>query len=182
MEKNTNKPTLSELQQSGAVFPAAEAKKSDAPVYRFSVVPPGNPQNVVILSYNYVGKLVTITFSHDCTDAFIHTAKNEAPVKIIPRTNGQLPKQFDAWLNVNCHIKDISNFDLSFEKFWTTYNNKVGNIARVKKKWNSMPAIDRIMALGFVGRMRNYYDRQGIMFPYPETYLNQRRWENIINQ
>jgi len=172
--------TIEALQESGVIFPASSVKKTEAPVYRFSIVPPNNPQNVAILAYNYVGKLVDIAFSHDCTEPFIHTAKTEAPVRIVPRPNGQLPKQFDHWLAAKCSIKDISNFDLSFEKFWTVYNNKVGNMARVKKKWNSLPELDRIMALGFVNRMRNFYDSKNIMFPYPETYLNQRRWENIL--
>ena len=167
---------------------------SDAPVYMFSVVPQSNPQNVVVLTYNYVGRLVDMAFGADCTDSFIYTAKQEAPVRILmpPKppsgsaqrgesTTARLPKQFDAWLAVKCVIKDISNFDLSFEKFWGAYGNKVGNVARVRKKWDSLPELDRIMALGFISRMRNYYDSKGIVFPFPETYLNQRRWENVIN-
>jgi hypothetical protein len=154
---------------------------NDAPVYRFSVVSSSYPQNVVILTYNYVGRLVDMTFGADCTDGLIHTAKAEAPVRVVPRQNGQLPRQFDAWLAARCRIKDISNFDLSFEKFWTAYGNKVGDVKRVRRKWESLPELDRIMALGFIPRMRNYYDGRGIVFPFPETYLNQRRWENVLN-
>ena len=165
--------------------------KHDAPVYRFSMVAPGNTQNVVILSYNYVGRLADMTFGSDCTDGFIFRAKQEAPVRVVPPltppkegnlpTRGRLPKQFDGWVADGCSVKDISKFDLSFEKFWGAYGNKVGDMKRVKKKWENLPEIDRIMALGFISRMRGYYDSRGIVFPFPETYLNQRRWENVLS-
>jgi hypothetical protein len=79
-----------------------------------------------------------------------------------------------------CDIKQINEIDTSFNAFWNTYDYKVGNKNRVAKKWNELPDDDRILALGFIRRYRNWCDRKKIEYCYPETYLNQRRWENLI--
>lgn len=68
--------------------------------------------------------------------------------------------------------------DLSFQRFWDEYDNKIGARARVQKKWELLPDSDKISALKYIA----IYDmvllkNQGTSKAYPETYLNQRRWE-----
>jgi len=156
-------------------------EKHDAPVYRYSVVAPVNTQDVVIFTYNYVGRLVDMTFGGDCTDAFIHTAKREAPVRVVPRPSGQLPLQFDRWLEAKCKVKDITNFDLSFNKFWDAYDKKVGNKKDAQKAWDRLPELDKIMAFGGIRKQRMLYERDRLCIPFVTTYLHQRRWENVLS-
>lgn len=85
---------------------------------------------------------------------------------------------FPGWRKAGYSVKDITAFDVSFERFWSLYGKKVGNKAGVEKKWGKLSWDERVMAIGCIGRMRRYYDQKGIDLPYPETYINQRRWEN----
>lgn len=69
--------------------------------------------------------------------------------------------------------------DLSFARFWAAYNNKVGNKKRAEKLWVALQENERIAVLEHLPKY-NYYlkTHQGLMKAYPETFLNQRRWEN----
>ena len=69
--------------------------------------------------------------------------------------------------------------DLSFEKFWNTYGNKVGNKKRSKRLWGQLNPTERARALAYIKVYDNYlWQNKGIAKAYPETYLNQKRWEN----
>jgi hypothetical protein len=72
--------------------------------------------------------------------------------------------------------------DLSFEAFWDTYNYKVGNKARVKKLWQALPQQDRAACIVSLARYDQYLKLHPRMErAYPETYINQRRFENQFN-
>ena len=69
--------------------------------------------------------------------------------------------------------------DLSFEGFWNRYNNKVGKKERVAKIWSMMGESDQIAALMGIQRYKRWQiQNASVQVLYPETYLNQRRWEN----
>jgi hypothetical protein len=94
---------------------------------------------------------------------------------------GVMPEEMQMWVKAGCEVRDISRIDLSFEKFWEVYGNKVGNKKGCEKKWNALEAHDRLLAIGVIPRMQRYYIEKRIdNMPYPETFLNQRRWENLF--
>ena len=68
--------------------------------------------------------------------------------------------------------------DLSFDRFWSKYNYKVGKIQRAKKLWENLPEVDKIDALNKIDRYNAWLSQRTIEKAYPETYLSQRRWEN----
>jgi hypothetical protein len=69
--------------------------------------------------------------------------------------------------------------DLSFETFWKEYNYKVGNKARSIKLWNQLSENDRAKCLLSIPRYDQFLAmRLRQEKAYPETYLNQRRFEN----
>jgi hypothetical protein len=146
--------------------------------FRYIMSPSSNPKNVVILNYSTRGRLVEIWFGAECTDKFIDVCKHETPVRV--EVLQRDPEQFKHWISVGCSVSNISEFDLSFRKFWDTYAYKVGCLRNIQKKWEKLPETDKIMALGFISRMRMHYEQKGYNFPMPETYLNQRRWENLL--
>lgn len=78
----------------------------------------------------------------------------------------------------SAYLEEISP-DLSFERFWETYDHKVGKKARVKKKWDSMPPEERVKALKHLKKY-SYFLAQNptIAKKYPETYLNAEEWNN----
>lgn len=139
---------------------------------RYSLITPKVPGNVALLDYNLEGKLMSITFNEDCEPTWIEKIGRSMPVY-----DQLLKSEFFK----GCQIKDITYIDLSFPVFWNHYNYKVGNKKRVEKRWNELDDQEKILALGYVRRYRRWCLRKRIDFCYPETYINQRRWENIID-
>jgi hypothetical protein len=69
--------------------------------------------------------------------------------------------------------------DLTFERFWNEYSYKVGNIKRAEKLWNQLPEADRIKCFEAIPRYKQFLSMKPSMEKtYPETFLNQRRFEN----
>lgn len=144
----------------------------DKNVFTFSLTSPAHSNSVALLYFNLERRFIGVTFNSDACDQFKKTFGNELPL-----TYGDL----ENFTVVGCTVKDITHLDLSFEQFWKVYDNKVGNMRRCQKLWAALPRDEKIMALGFVPRLRNHYSRRGLQMPYPETYLNQRRWENVLD-
>lgn len=86
--------------------------------------------------------------------------------------------QSDTSKTFNFQVQPVP-LDLSFEKFWNTYNYKVGNKGKAQKLWKLLNQEDKIKALCRVTSY-NYFlqinpNTEKI---YPERYLSQRRFEN----
>ena len=145
---------------------------------KFSVYAP-KPKQVVIFEFYMSGYLKAIYFNDNAKGGFVSNSIVEAPVKI-DYISGKIPPQFDGMKQVGCIVKDISVIDLSFEKFWNTYAYKRGNLARSKKLWAKLSEQERILALGFIAKLRVVYEQERKDMPYPETYLSQKRWENEL--
>lgn len=68
---------------------------------------------------------------------------------------------------------------LSFNDFWNAYAYKVGNKSRAEKLWNILSEPERAAALLAIRKYDGYLaGRPKMEKAYPETWLNQRRWEN----
>ena len=67
--------------------------------------------------------------------------------------------------------------DLSFERFWTEYDQKVGKKKMTENAWNKLPQKDKIAALLYIDKLRRTKRADGTAMPYPSTYLNQKYWE-----
>lgn len=139
----------------------------------YSVIAPKQPGNLVIFRFTLDGRLIGIEFNPDATIHF----KNKVG-SYLPETYTHL-RSMEVYKG--CEITCTNDIDTSFAAFWTAYNYKVGNKVRVARKWQELPETDRLLALGFIRRYRNWCDRKKIEYCYPETYLNQRRWENHID-
>jgi hypothetical protein len=75
--------------------------------------------------------------------------------------------------------KDIN---IAFDIFWNLYNKKVGDKKKIEKKWIKLKNDDRQKIIDSLPMFLNSVkDKQYL--PYPETYLNNSRWndEIIIN-
>jgi len=68
--------------------------------------------------------------------------------------------------------------DLSFEAFWNRYNYKVGKKNKVKHIWDNLPEATRVKVLQSVTYYNAWLSKTGYNKCYPETYLNQERYEN----
>lgn len=156
----------------------------------FSVTPAVLQGRVAILTYEMMERqpednrwinlmLAKVSFNSDSPWNFREAVLREVPVRINYR-RGQIPQQMKLWTDSGCGIKDITEQDVGFERFWNVYGHKVGNKAGTEKKWGKLSWEDKILALGSIPRMKRYYESKKIELPYPETYINQRRWENVF--
>ncbi|MFN8238616.1 MAG: hypothetical protein U0T77_10650 [Chitinophagales bacterium] len=79
--------------------------------------------------------------------------------------------------NPNSSVKVLPE-DLSFERFYDAYNNKLGKKVMAEKSWKALSRKDKIDALVGIKAYDFYLSRNpGISKAYPTTYINQRYWE-----
>lgn len=93
--------------------------------------------------------------------------KNEKPT----------PKQIEKKLK-----RKEKETNIDFDIFWNLYNKKVGDKTKVENKWNKLENEDRQKIIDTLPNFLNSItDKQ--FQPFPETYLNNKRWndEIIIN-
>lgn len=70
--------------------------------------------------------------------------------------------------------------DLTFERFWTEYDHKIGSKGRAQKLWEKMSDSERVDALMAIPLYNRYLKvKSGIEKAYAETWLHNRRWENV---
>lgn len=68
--------------------------------------------------------------------------------------------------------------DLSFANFWQQYKYKVGNKKRSERLWNSLSKANKGKAINFIPKYEAQLLQTNHDKLYPETYLNQQRWNN----
>lgn len=124
-----------------------------------------------------IAQLRKLTFNDCSAYNFIHPVIIRAP-SVIQVCEYLLPPEFSKLIEQRCVVKNCTTQDLSFEKFWNAYGYKVGNKATVEKKWNALKEEDRLLALQGISRQRRHSESHKTDMPYPQTYIDQRRWEN----
>jgi len=78
----------------------------------------------------------------------------------------------------NIKVTEVA-MDLSFDAFWSRYNNKFGKKPRTQKLWELLTDEERIKAYNYIQKYEQFLiQNTGINKKYPETYLSQRIWEN----
>lgn len=153
----------------------------------FSIHPSHFPASVAVLTYTpepsadqeapHVATLARVVFNNDCAIPVRNAVLKEAPVRIRWKPGMEVP-EFGMWRQAGCQVTDIGTNSTAFPAFWELYAYKVGNRARVQKKWEALPEADRINAMAAIPRYKRFAANKRIERVYPETYLDQRRWEN----
>lgn len=148
---------------------------------KFSVEPSNHKGSAVLLEYEWCEgnnyELRSVRWSEGAAAGVKQATLREAPIRIAYQ-RGLPVGQFEHWRKAGCKVEDVSEADYGFERFWNAYGYKVGNKARVQKKWERLPEGERILALGSIARYKRFAEGKKIDLVYPETYIDQRRWEN----
>lgn len=127
-----------------------------------------------------VSRLRRVVFNERSTGHFIRPMMLRLPSVIALKETG-IPDEFRELHAEKCVVSDTTCLDLSFAYFWNTYAYKVGNKATVEKKWNALKPEDRLLALRGITLQRRHSESHRTDMPYPQTYIDQRRWENEFN-
>jgi hypothetical protein len=79
----------------------------------------------------------------------------------------------------NINKKAEKKINIPFDDFWDIYNKKVGDKSKCEKLWNKLKDEERTSIIKITpGYLTTFPEKQ--YQPYPETFINQRRWENEI--
>ncbi len=93
-------------------------------------------------------------------------------------------KQSLANLAVNVNVNDtvtvnVNNINIPFDSFWNLYNKKVGDKKKSEIKWKKLKDEERKKIIDTLPLFLNSItDKQ--YQPFPETYLNNKRWNDEI--
>ena len=75
--------------------------------------------------------------------------------------------------------KDKDKDNIPFQQFWDLYDKKVGDRTKCEKKWIALTDADRQKIIDTLPLFKSSIrDKQ--FQPHPETYLNQKRWNDEI--
>lgn len=86
--------------------------------------------------------------------------------------------------HMTSHMEDENenvnnNINIVFDVFWNLYNKKVGSKSKCEKKWNKLKDVERQKIVDTLPNfLAGIKDKQ--FQPFPETYLNQERWNDEI--
>ena len=90
-----------------------------------------------------------------------------------------LPTQSDCNAIKENKVKESKEINIDFSVFWDLYPNKIGR-KRCEEKWNKLKDEERIKSIHTLPSFINYKPFKTYNHPNPETYINQKRWEDII--
>ncbi len=122
-------------------------------------------------------RLRRLTFNESANGQFVRAVLARVP-SVVQWGEATVRPDMAPLLQSGCTVDDVTERDLSFARFWQSYGYKVGDRRRVERKWDALSDEDRLLALQGISRQRRHSDQHRTDMPYPETYLNQRRWEN----
>lgn len=127
-----------------------------------------------------IAQLRSVTFNDGSHYNFAKPVLLRVP-SVIQYAEGRLAMEFMLLTESGCVVKNVTEVDVSFGRFWGAYGYKVGNKATVEKKWNALKPEDRMLALQGIERQRRHSESHKTDMPYPQTYIDQRRWENVFS-
>jgi len=105
------------------------------------------------------------------------TSTKSTSVKSVEQTSTKSTVKENVNVTVNDKEKDIKKE--SFDLFWSKYPNKVAK-QKCKEKFLKLKEDEVKQILDTLDNFINYKPFESYNHPNPETYLNQKRWEDVI--
>lgn len=75
-----------------------------------------------------------------------------------------------------------TEINIGFENFWNLYNKKMGDKPLCEKKWHNLSDDERNKIMEILPKWKNKYAKDKQYQPYPEAFLNQRRWNDDLTE
>lgn len=69
---------------------------------------------------------------------------------------------------------------IEFNVFWSLYNYKIGDKAKCEKRWLLLSTKEQEFIISILPKWLKCFGGEGHILPYPETFLNQKRWNDQI--
>lgn len=122
------------------------------------------------------GRLITICKwdTYQLSENGVNKDDNKQPTKSQQRANKELTTNKN-----DKNVKNDKEINISFDVFWNLYDKKVGNKSKCEKMWNKLKDDERQKSIDTLPAWKIHIkDKQ--FQPFPETYLNQRRWNDEL--
>ena len=83
--------------------------------------------------------------------------------------------------NGNGNINENNSIDINvvFDVFWNLYDKKVGDKAKIEKKWNKLTNEERDLVINYVPKYKEAQPDKSYR-KNPETFLNNKGWLDEI--
>lgn len=108
-------------------------------------------------------------------EADLDEKQHQFTLKYIPKHVSHIPEL--AKLSETIKVEEVP-VDLSFEHFWKTYGNYAGKKKRCEALWEQLNDAERSKCLNYIAIYKSHKSKDGTALAYPETYINNRVWEN----
>ena len=109
-------------------------------------------------------------------------AHNKALDKaMIKHTTKQVESTIQSIDSIDKHItiEPIKDIVFSFNEFWEIYPNKTAK-AKCKPKFDKLTNSEKEQIKNTINKFLSYKPFPNYNHPNPETYINQKRWEDVI--
>lgn len=131
------------------------------------VVTSSNFEGGITLQYDDSNRLVKMDI-----EALLSEKQHDFFFAHLPNTVGQLEA-----LKQRSSVRVIEvGYEITFEDFYKSYNNKVGKL-KAEKAWQRLSRDEQLKAYLYIQKYKNSIPA-GIAQLYPATYLNQKRWND----
>ena len=154
---------------------------------------------------HHTSKIIALSKYDEASDKASDKALDEATIKAIDKPTDTIIKQYKQYKHLNNkHINIIldyfdslpydvlneklkelnhvsDNEKIDFSVFWELYGKKKGNKLKVEKKWNKLSLSTQEKIIETLPNFKKSIS--DIQFlPFPETYLNNERWNDEIEE
>lgn len=132
------------------------------------------------LTHPLIEGSIELEYTHGLLTEYV--LKGSIPIQALRTMLGRFPVAEVMLKETATHpdakITEIAS-DLSFDRFWNTYNNKSAGSSKkdAERRWNKLSTNDKHAALKFIAIYDRELSRTGVAKKYAETYLNQRPWD-----
>lgn len=126
-------------------------------------------------------------------DVKVTVEHNNARQLIGFKIDGEITKAFHDWIIPripptpdysqfktlkNVQVSEIPE-DLSFNRFWMAYDNKISAKKRTESIWEKLDDNERAKAIAHIKQYNRYLnDNPGVSKKHADTYLRQEIWNN----
>lgn len=125
-----------------------------------------------------VSKLAFISQKHSILkqiEGFKHGKNTPHPVRGSARDSKRDPD------NKNKNKNKDNNTCFTFDEFWIKYPIKIGK-AKCEKKYKLISEDERQQIKDTIQQFVLYKPFESYNHPHPETYLNQKRWQDVLKK
>ncbi len=139
-------------------------------------------ENKVLWSWNFINGLESVYKRRDNLCMHFNDLCKHLSIKCKHKytSSGIIDNRKPYARGIQSRVEDSRVKDsIVFVDFWNLYNRKVGNKKECEKKWNNLTDSERQKAIDTLPIwLKQFSDKQ--FQPYPETYLNQVRWDDEL--